>query len=57
MAVRKKVQSEHYVNNKDFLEALVIFKKQCAEAKEKGEPRRRISNYFGCFFLKIETNL
>ena len=57
MAVRKKVQSEHYVNNKDFLEALVIFKKQCAEAKEAGEPRPRISNYIGSCFLKIATHL
>ena len=57
MAVRKRVQSEHYVNNKDFLEALVIFKKQCAEAKEAGEPRPRISNYIGDCFLKIATHL
>ena len=57
MAVRKKVQSEHYVNNKDFLEALVIFKKQCAEAKEAGEPRPPISNYIGECFLKIATHL
>ena len=57
MAVRKKVQSEHYVNNKEFLEALVIFKAQCAKAKEAGEPRPRISNYIGECFLKIATHL
>ena len=57
MAVRKKVQSEHYVNNKDFLEALVIFKAQCTKAKEAGEPRPRISNYIGECFLKIATHL
>ena len=55
--VRKKVQSEHYVNNKEFLEALVVFKGQCAVAKEKGEPRPVISNYIGECFLKIATHL
>ena len=50
MAVRKRVQSEHYVNNKEFLEALVVFKAQCAKAKEAGEKRPPISNYIGeCF--------
>ena len=57
MAVRKKVVSEHYVNNKEFLEALVIFKKACAVAKEAGEPRPLISNYIGECFLKIATHL
>ena len=54
---KKKVVSEHYVNNKEFLEALVIFKTQCARAKEKGEPRPPISNYIGGCFLKIATHL
>ena len=54
---KKKVVSEHYVNNKEFLEALIVFKTACAEAKEKGEPRPRISNYIGECFLKIATHL
>jgi len=57
MAVRKRVQSEHYVNNKEFLEALIVFKAKCATAKEAGEPRPRISNYIGECFLKIATHL
>ena len=57
MAVRKSVQSEHYVNNKEFLEALIIFKAQCARAKEADEPRPPISNYIGECFLKIATHL
>ena len=36
MAVRRKVQSEHYVNNKEFLEALIVFKAKCAAAKKAG---------------------
>ena len=54
---RKRVVSEHYVNNKEFLEALVVFKAKCAAAKEAGEPRPRISNYIGECFLKIATHL
>ena len=51
MAVRIKVQSEDYVNNKEFLEALIVFKAKCAAAKEAGEQRPQISNYIGECFL------
>ena len=54
---RKRVVSEHYVNNKEFLEALVVFKAQCLAAKEAGEQRPQISNYIGECFLKIATHL
>tara|TARA_B100001287_G_C22558758_1_gene470384 strand:- start:464 stop:934 length:471 start_codon:yes stop_codon:yes gene_type:complete len=54
---RKRVVSEHYVNNKEFLEALIVFKSKCAAAKEAGEPRPQISNYIGECFLKIATHL
>ena len=52
-----KKKSEHYVNNKEFLEALVVFKAKCLAAKEAGEPRPQISNYIGECFLKIATHL
>ena len=54
---RKRVVSEHYVNNKEFLEALVVFKAKCSAAKEAGEPRPQISNYIWECFLKIATHL
>ncbi len=54
MARRK---SEHYVNNKEFLEALIVYRAKCSEAEEKGEPRPRITNYLGECFLKIATHL
>ena len=54
---RKRVVSEHYVNNKEFLEALIVFKAKCLAAKEAGEPRPQISNYIGECFLKIATTL
>ena len=55
--VRGKRKSEHYVNNKEFLEALVIYRAQCARAEEAGESRPRITNYLGSCFLKIATHL
>ena len=54
---RKRVVAEHYVNNKEFLEALVVFKAKCLAAIEAGEQRPQISNYIGECFLKIATHL
>ena len=54
MARRK---SEHYVNNKEFLEAIVIYRNKCIAAEEAGEDRPRITNYLGSCFLKIATHL
>jgi len=52
-----KKKSEHYVNNKEFLEALVIYRQSCFRAKEEGKPKPRITNYLGDCFLKIATHL
>lgn len=52
-----KKKSEHYVNNKEFLLALVDFRAECKEAEEKGQPKPRIGNYIGECFLKIATHL
>jgi len=47
----------HYVNNADFLEALVEYKEKCdvAKAAEKEDPQ--IPNYIGECFLKIAEHL
>ena len=52
---RKK--SEHYVNNKELLEALIVYREKVAIAKEKDLPNPRITNYLGSCFLKIATHL
>ena len=52
---RKK--SEHYVNNKEFLEALIVYRAEVKVAHEKGLPTPRITNYLGECFLKIATHL
>ena len=71
MQAPKRKRSEHYVNNKDFFEAIVIYKKNLREAAEKEFPeitdqelktwkspnKPRISDYLGECFLKIATHL
>jgi len=53
--VRKR--SEHYVNNKEFLAAIVDYKQSIAQAEQAGDPKPRITNYLGECFLKIATHL
>jgi len=55
--MQKRKRSEHYVNNKEFLVAIVKYKNDVAEAAEKGETKPRITNYLGECFLKIATHL
>ena len=50
-------KKEHYVNNKEFLEALVIYRKKVIEAKKADEPRPKVPDYIGECFLKIATHL
>lgn len=50
-------KKEHYVNNKEFLEALVIYRKKVIEAKKAGEPQPKVPDYIGECFLKIATHL
>ena len=56
MVYRKK-KSEHYVNNKEFLAAIIEYKRLVALADEAEKPRPRIPNYLGDCFLKIATHL
>ena len=55
MAKRKR--SVHYVNNKEFLEALIDYRQRVAIAEQRGDPKPQISNYIGDCFLKIATHL
>ena len=49
---RTRKKSEHYVNNKEFLEALIVYRTKVKAAQEAGEPLPRITNYLGECFLK-----
>jgi hypothetical protein len=53
----KRKRSVHYVNNKDFLDALIVYRNAVRDAAEKGEPKPKIPNYLGECFLKIATHL
>ena len=54
MVEKKK---KHYVNNTDFLDALVLYRKQCDEAKTENKSDPQIPNYIGECFLKIAEHL
>jgi hypothetical protein len=56
-AMPRRKRSEHYVNNKEFLAALIEYKERIAIAEVKGLPKPRITNYLGECFLKIATHL
>jgi hypothetical protein len=71
MQAPKRKRSEHYVNNKDFLDAIIEYKIKLRQVAEKEIPditeqelktwkspnKPRISNYLGECFLKIATHL
>ena len=54
---RGKRKSEHYVNNKEFLEALINYRAKCQRAEEAGEARPVIPRYIGECVLKIANHL
>ena len=56
MAKTKK-KSEHYVNNKEFLAAMVEYKKLVDKAKKAGKNNPRVPDYVGECFLKIANHL
>jgi len=53
----KRKRSEHYVNNKEFLAALIAYREDREIAEAKGLPRPIIPRYIGECFLKIATHL
>ena len=55
MAKRKR--SEHYVNNKEFLAALIRYQEDIEIAKLQDKPKPVIPRYIGECFLKIATHL
>ena len=50
-------KTKHYVNNADFLAALIEYKRVCDEAKKSKKPEPSIPNYIGECFLKIAEHL
>lgn len=54
---KRKKDSEHYVNNKDFLYAIIEYKKLINLSESENSQKPRISQYIGECFLKIATHL
>ena len=55
--ISKKVNDEHYVDNKAFLQEMIKWKKEIKEAEESGDDRPPVSNFIGECFLKIAERL
>ena len=53
----KRKRSVHYVNNKEFLAALIAYRESVELAATRGDPKPQITNYLGECFLKIATHL
>jgi DNA-directed RNA polymerase specialized sigma subunit len=54
---RQKSKPEHYVNNKEFLAAMVEYRKSVNKAKRKKESKPPVTDYIGSCFLKIANHL
>jgi hypothetical protein len=52
-----KKSKEHYVSNKDFLAAMIEYKKMCKLAKKEGTIKPPVTDYIGTCFLKIANHL
>jgi hypothetical protein len=52
-----KQKKQHYVDNQEFLAAIVKYKEQVDLAEKNGDPKPRVNNYIGGCFLKIATHL
>jgi hypothetical protein len=51
------MREKHYVNNADFLKALIDYKAACDTAKTEGKEDPIVPNYIGECFLKIANHL
>ena len=57
MNKKTKTQKEHYVNNKEFLAAMIDYKKSIKLAEKKKQERPPVTDYIGSCFLKIANHL
>jgi hypothetical protein len=52
-----KKPKRNYVNNPEFLQAIIVYKASCKEAEESGEPDPQIPNYIGECIYQIANRL
>ena len=55
--IRTPAKKEHYVNNIEFLAAMVEYKDKCNKAEARGRKKPPVTNYIGECFLKIANHL
>ena len=55
--IRTPAKKEHYVNNKEFLAAMVEYKEKCNKAEARNRKQPPVTNYIGECFLKIANHL
>ena len=55
--VRIPAKKEHYVNNKEFLQAMIEYKEKGKKAEAGGRKNPPVTNYIGECFLKIANHL
>tara|TARA_B100000900_G_scaffold256235_1_gene218352 strand:+ start:1578 stop:2156 length:579 start_codon:yes stop_codon:yes gene_type:complete len=55
--MRKTTKKEHYVNNKEFLLAMIDYRKSVNKAKREKKPKPPVTDYIGSCFLKIANHL
>ena len=54
---RTRKKSEHYVDNKVFLQAMIEYKDRCEKAEKRKRKKPPVTNYIGECFLKIANHL
>ena len=52
-----KAKKEHYVNNKEFLAAMTVYRKSVRKAEREKKDKPMVSDYIGSCFLKIANHL
>jgi len=55
--LKTKKKSEHYVDNKKFLQAMIEYKDKCNKAEKRNRKSPPVTNYIGECFLKIANHL
>ena len=50
-------KKQHYVNNQEFLAALIKYKDEVAIAEARGLPKPKVNNYIGgCFLQNVKQH-
>jgi len=55
--MNNKQKKEHYVSNKEFLQAMIEYRKSVKKAQREKKPKPLVTNYIGECFLKIANHL